>query len=165
MVTINYADCNGCGLCVDECPTGALILQNNHAFIDQDLCQECHSCISVCPQGAILVGEKQPVAENVIQISALPEPTLDTLVESTEQMPLREVLLPAIGSVLLWTGRELVPRLADLALAALDRRIETANLVSDDQNLRLQSNNRSTSIRPRGRGRRRRRRAMRNRKS
>jgi hypothetical protein len=73
------------------------------------------------------------------------------------------MLLPAIGSVLLWTGRELVPRLADMALAALDRRIGRANLVSDDQYLRLQGNNRWTSTRPRGRGRRRRRRAMRKR--
>ena len=162
MVTINYADCNGCGLCVDECPTGALILQNNHAFIDQELCQECHSCISVCPQGAILTGKEQPVTENVIQMPAIPELILDT---RAEPMPLREMLLPAIGSVLLWTGRELVPRLADMALAALDRRIETANLVSDDQYLRPQSNDRSTSTRPRGRGRRRRRRAMRKRMS
>jgi len=160
MVTINYADCNGCGLCVDECPTGALILQNNHAFIDQDLCQECHSCISVCPQGAILVGEKQPVAENVIQISALPKPTLDTLVEPAEQMPLREMLLPAIGSVLLWTGRELVPRLADLALNALDRRIQTANMSPDHQYLRPHRNDVSPSASGRGRGRRRRRRWM-----
>jgi Fe-S-cluster-containing hydrogenase component 2 len=150
---------------VDECSTGALILQNNHAFIDQNICQECYSCISVCPQGAILVGEKQPVAENVIRMPAIPEPVLDTLAEPAEQMPLREMLLPAIGSVLLWTGRELVPRLADLAMAALDRRIKTANLVPDTQYLRSQNNDRSTSTRLRDRGRRRRRRAMRKRRS
>jgi NAD-dependent dihydropyrimidine dehydrogenase PreA subunit len=161
MVTINYADCNGCGLCVDECPTGALILQNNHAFIDQDICQECHSCIEACPQGAILVEERQPVSGDVIRMPAVPEPALSTLAEPAEPLLLREMLFPAIGSLLLWTGRELVPRLADMALAALDRRIETANLASDDQYLRLQSNDRSTSTRPRGRGRRRRRRAMR----
>jgi ferredoxin len=162
---INDAKCNGCGNCVDACPTGALILQNNHAFIHQELCQDCHSCIEACPQGAIMVGEKYPDSGDVIRIPANPEPVLDTLAETAEPVPLREMLLPAIGSVLLWTGRELVPRLADMALAALDRRIETANLVSDDQYLRLQSNDRSTSTRPRGRGRRRRRRAMRKRMS
>lgn len=163
MVTINYADCNGCGLCVDECPTGALILQNNHAFIDQHICQECYNCISVCPQGAILVGEKQPVAENVIRIPANPEPVINTLAEPAEQMPLREMLLPAIGSVLLWTGRELVPRLAVLALNALDRRIQTANIVSNNQVQRSHRNDISTSSQARGRGRRRRWRAMRKR--
>ena len=165
MVTINYADCNGCGLCVDECPTGALILQYNHAFIDQDVCQECHSCISVCPKGAILAVENQPATENVIRIRANPEPALNTLAEPAEPIPLREMLLPAMGTVLLWTGRELAPRLADLALGVLDRRIQTANLVSNNQVQRSHRNDISASTQARGRGRRRRRRAMRKRTS
>ena len=163
MVTINSSDCNGCGICIDTCPTGALVLQNKHAFIHQELCQECHSCIETCPQGAIVVREKYPAPGNVIRIPANPEPVLNTWAETAKPMPLREMLLPAIGSILLWTGRELVPRLADMALTVLDRRIETANLVSDDHYLRLQSNDRSTSTRPKVRGRRRRRRAMRKR--
>jgi NAD-dependent dihydropyrimidine dehydrogenase PreA subunit len=157
MVTINDADCNGCGICVDGCPTGALVLQNNHAFIHQDLCQDCHSCIEACPQGAILAGEKYPASGDVIRIPANPEPATNMLAESSEQMPLREILLPAIGSVLLWTGRELVPRLADLALTALDRRIQTANISPDKQYLRPHRNDVSTSALGRGRGRRRRR--------
>jgi ferredoxin len=165
MVTINHAECNGCGLCVDECPTGALILQNNHAFIYQERCQECHSCIEVCPQGAILVGENKPVSGEVIRIPANPEPIFNTLAEPAERMSLREMLLPAIGSILLWTGREIVPRLADLALGALDRRIQTANLAQNHQYPTPNRNNISTSTRARGRGRRKRRRAMRKRMS
>ena len=163
MVTINDAKCNGCGICVDGCPTGALILQNNHAFIHKELCQECHDCVDVCPHGAILVGAKYPAAEDVIRIPVNPEPALETLAEPAEQMPLREVLLPTIGSVLLWTGRELAPRLAVLALAALDRRIQTANLPPDNQVRKLHKNDISTSALGKGRERRRRRRMMRKR--
>jgi Fe-S-cluster-containing hydrogenase component 2 len=164
MVIINDAKCNGCGICVDVCPTGALILQNNHAFIHQELCQECHNCIEACPQGAILVGENQPVSGEVIRIPANPEPALNTLTEPAERMPLREMFIPAIGSILLWTGREIVPRIADLALGALDRRIQAANVVST-QYISPHRDDISTPTRPRGRGRRRRRRAFRKRMS
>jgi NAD-dependent dihydropyrimidine dehydrogenase PreA subunit len=164
MVTINDSDCNGCGICVDVCPTGALILQNNHAFIHQELCQECHNCIEACPQGAILAVENQPVSGEVIRIPAIQEPALNTLMEPAERVPLLEMLLPAISSVLLWTGREIVPRLADLALGALDRRIQAANIVPN-QYISPHRDDISTPTRPRGRGRRRRRRTFRKRMS
>jgi len=44
--------CKGCGLCVDECPTGAIEL-NDYAHVDEDICTECGTCIEVCPNNAI----------------------------------------------------------------------------------------------------------------
>ena len=38
MIVVNYEDCNGCGACVDACPVGAVLLQNDTVFIDQELC-------------------------------------------------------------------------------------------------------------------------------
>lgn len=162
MVMINDADCNGCGVCTEACPTGALILQNNHAFIHQELCQGCESCMDACPQGAILTGEFHPVSGEVIRIPAMPEPELNLLIKPAERIPVREMVLPAIGSLLVWTGRELIPRLADFALAVLERRIQTADSVPNTQyKTRLRSD---LSILSRGgrRGRRRQRRSMRN---
>ena len=165
MIYINAIDCNGCGECMDVCPTGALILQNNHAFIDQEFCQGCEICLDACPRGAILMGEHHPVASEVIRIPAVPEREPSLLTDPAEPIPLRELVIPAIGSVLVWTGRELVPRLADFALGVLDRRIQTANSVPNNQFPMRSRRDFSTSTRGRRRGRRRQRRAMRNRKS
>ncbi len=44
--------CDGCGVCVDECPMGAIEL-NDAAHVDADICTECGACVDVCPQEAI----------------------------------------------------------------------------------------------------------------
>jgi len=52
--TIDKNKCNGCGLCVDECPTGAIEL-NDYAYVDEDICTECGTCLEVCPNDAITI--------------------------------------------------------------------------------------------------------------
>lgn len=44
--------CDGCGTCVDECPVGAIEL-NDYAIVDEEICTECGSCVDVCPNEAI----------------------------------------------------------------------------------------------------------------
>ncbi|AKG90779.1 4Fe-4S dicluster domain [Geoglobus ahangari] len=44
--------CTACGTCVDECPVGAIEL-NDVAEVNADLCTECGSCVDACPNGAI----------------------------------------------------------------------------------------------------------------
>ena len=128
MVFVNTEACNGCGECISICPSGAILLQNNHAFIDQELCQECESCVDSCPQGAILVGEPVPIGNKVIKI---PSTTSEQIypVYQFQHTPLKNAFLPIIGSALLWTGRELVPRLADLALRYFDQRVQSPQSV------------------------------------
>ncbi|MEW6717474.1 MAG: 4Fe-4S binding protein [Chloroflexota bacterium] len=126
MIYINDTMCNGCGDCVDVCPTGALILYNHRAFIHQELCEGCEVCIDVCPQGAILTGEALPVSQEVIQVSQTPAVNSTSLVDGVKRVSVRDMALPAIGSILLWTGRELIPRLADIALEYLDRRVPSS---------------------------------------
>ncbi len=43
--------CNGCAVCLDYCPMGAIAMADGCAVVDQDLCVECSSCLRVvrCP--------------------------------------------------------------------------------------------------------------------
>ena len=47
------AACIGCGKCVKECAFGAITVENNVAYIDNNLCRLCKKCVAVCPTGAI----------------------------------------------------------------------------------------------------------------
>lgn len=54
MPIIDTAKCNGCGVCVERCPTGALGLKNQLAIMAHpDLCSYCATCEDACPTGAI----------------------------------------------------------------------------------------------------------------
>ena len=153
MVYVNDRTCNGCGECVGVCPTGALVFQNNRAFIDQDICQRCEICLDACPQGAIISGEMITEPQVVIRM-----PDVPSQLSPTDQVGLRDMVLPAVGSLLLWTGRELVPRLADIALGYLDQRLQSSSS-SAFQTRELRSGGQSSNPGSRsGRGRRRQRR-------
>lgn len=45
--------CNGCGVCVDECPTGAIKVEQEKAKIYMEECIRCALCHDVCPQDAV----------------------------------------------------------------------------------------------------------------
>jgi NAD-dependent dihydropyrimidine dehydrogenase PreA subunit len=54
MPEIDPTKCDGCGLCVEHCPTGALAMQGALAVIAQpDLCSYCATCEDICPAEAI----------------------------------------------------------------------------------------------------------------
>ncbi|MDR2414835.1 MAG: RnfABCDGE type electron transport complex subunit B [Odoribacteraceae bacterium] len=47
------ASCIGCGKCARDCSFGAIIVENNLAYIDFHKCRLCRKCVSSCPTGAI----------------------------------------------------------------------------------------------------------------
>lgn len=47
------AACIGCGICVKTCTHGAIVLDNNVAYIDYSKCKLCRECEALCPTGAI----------------------------------------------------------------------------------------------------------------
>ena len=160
MIFVNYKDCNGCGVCLDACTFDAILLQNEKATIDQDLCDGCRVCIETCPQGAIVFREIAPVPEKVVMVPEVSPVGITPIKTQEAPNSFRSLTLPALGSVLLWTGREIIPRLANLALNYLDQRIGSADpgLTNKKSQLREQR----TSM-PGG-GRRRRQRQRRNRR-
>lgn len=54
MPIIDEAKCEQCGLCVDICTCGALVMKNNVVtIVKADECGWCTMCELVCPTGAI----------------------------------------------------------------------------------------------------------------
>jgi ferredoxin len=60
IITINEDKCNGCGLCVPDCPEGALQIIDGKARLVSDLfCDGLGACLKTCPEGALLVEERE----------------------------------------------------------------------------------------------------------
>jgi ferredoxin len=60
IIKINEAKCNGCGLCIPNCPEGAIQIIDGKARLISDLfCDGLGACIGHCPQGAITVEERE----------------------------------------------------------------------------------------------------------
>ena len=53
MPWINVEDCNGCGICVEQCPVNTIAMKNEEAEIDMDGCIRCGICHDICPQDAV----------------------------------------------------------------------------------------------------------------
>ncbi len=81
MVWIDVERCTACGSCVEACPTGAIVLANGKAQVDESLCRGCEVCIDACPEGAIqpvLQGELVPIQERPAPAVRQPAPLAET---------------------------------------------------------------------------------------
>jgi NAD-dependent dihydropyrimidine dehydrogenase PreA subunit len=51
---IDQDKCEGCGECVNICPTECIEIANEKAVVAKpDECTECQACEAACPNGAI----------------------------------------------------------------------------------------------------------------
>lgn len=74
IIKIDEARCTGCGLCIPNCPEGAIQILDGKARLVSDLfCDGLGACLGHCPEGAITVEEREAepyderrVMENII---------------------------------------------------------------------------------------------------
>ena len=155
MIKINTERCNGCGECVDVCPTGAVYLVGGKATVEPTLCHDCEACIAACPTGAIALATLEEAMVEPVRVPApRPEPQVIQVKTKSAQAPFRHSVLPVIVGALAWGWREIVPRLAEYLLYDLDRRSARRRTPAARQSTR----DNGTSVRGGGSGRRRRRR-------
>ncbi|MBU0709812.1 MAG: 4Fe-4S binding protein [Candidatus Omnitrophica bacterium] len=75
IIKINAEKCNGCGLCIPNCPEGAIQIIDEKARLISDLfCDGLGACIGHCPEGAITIEEREAkdydekkVMENIVK--------------------------------------------------------------------------------------------------
>lgn len=56
MVLVDQDKCIGCGTCVQDCVSRALILRSGQAEI-QSNCIQCGHCVAICPEGCVSIPE------------------------------------------------------------------------------------------------------------
>lgn len=60
IIKIDEEKCTGCGLCIPNCPEGAIQVIDNKARLISDLfCDGLGACLGHCPEGAITVEERE----------------------------------------------------------------------------------------------------------
>ncbi len=53
LCSVDADRCQGAGLCIEECPYGALTLEDAKATVDEDRCLGCGVCTTACPHEAL----------------------------------------------------------------------------------------------------------------
>lgn len=149
VIQVNQDLCDGCGVCVDSCPVGAIQLVDQRVVIDDALCTQCEACKDGCPNGAITA---LSVPANSTPLMALPAAE-SSMIPAPIQTALSETEAPAHGLALLagaaltFLGREVAPRLVDVLITALECRLARPTTTAI---ARVSTSSRSLAVKGRG---------------
>jgi ferredoxin len=70
IISIDEEKCNGCGLCIPNCPEGAMQVIEGKARLISDLfCDGLGACVGYCPEGAITLTQRE--AESYDEVRAM----------------------------------------------------------------------------------------------
>jgi NAD-dependent dihydropyrimidine dehydrogenase PreA subunit len=116
-ICLNTDMCMGCGLCVEACPPQAIHVMASKAVIEPKLCLVCGACIEACTLGAITLVEPTALMR-VAQVQVL---TRAHVVQNTPRGQRGLALWTRIAATLI--EQQVVPRLMDAFIAALERRL------------------------------------------
>ncbi|MBR0307876.1 MAG: nitroreductase family protein [Mogibacterium sp.] len=75
-IVVNEEKCIGCELCVKDCPSSYLHIENGKAHTNTGGCLECGHCYAICPQAAITMTNYDCTDEPVVPMSELSSDTL-----------------------------------------------------------------------------------------
>ena len=75
-IIVDKDKCVGCALCVKECPSSHLYMENNKANTHDSVCIECGHCYAVCPQGAVRMTNYECEDEAAVPMTAIDSGTL-----------------------------------------------------------------------------------------
>ena len=120
MMQVDLEKCTGCGECLDTCSVEAISLIEGKAAIDVDTCLSCGACVQACPVGAI-TAVRLPVPVKTVAIQPVKPQTASPVLAARPVSRLAWAR-PALS----FLGREIVPRLADALIAAVDRRLSAS---------------------------------------
>jgi len=71
IITIDQEKCTGCGLCIPNCPEGAIQIIDRKARLVSDLmCDGLGACLGHCPEGAITIGKREAGAYDEGRVKA-----------------------------------------------------------------------------------------------
>jgi ferredoxin len=56
--------CTGCNVCIERCPVGAILMENEKVKIKMEECIHCGICHSVCPNEAVR-HDSEKIPENI----------------------------------------------------------------------------------------------------
>lgn len=85
-VYIDEKKCIGCGLCVNDCPAGHLVLENKRAKAAGRMCLECGHCYAICPENAVELKYSDCAHEPVVSMTEIDSDRLLSAMRSRRTM-------------------------------------------------------------------------------